>query len=75
MSHAEKEQRNLAAAQLRTRERHLNVPRRHKEPLTLPDGSTVQIGLGLFAENSRRRHADIPAERAAQLTELGMRWE
>ncbi|MEU9048664.1 MULTISPECIES: helicase associated domain-containing protein [unclassified Kitasatospora] len=68
--------RNLAAAaQYRAREGHLNVPRKHKEPLVLADGSTVQIGLGLFVENSRRRRADIPADRAARLTELGMRWE
>ncbi|WP_407913787.1 helicase associated domain-containing protein [Kitasatospora sp. NE20-6] len=68
VSHAEKEQRNLAAAQYRAREGHLNAPRKHKEPLVLADGTTVQISLGLFI-------ADIPAERAARLTTLGMRWE
>jgi len=73
---AEKERRNLAAAaQYRAREGHLNVPRRHKEPLVLTDGSTVQIGLGLFVENSRRRRGDIPAERTQRLTQLGIRWE
>ncbi|MFJ7280226.1 helicase associated domain-containing protein [Kitasatospora sp. NPDC098663] len=75
VTHAEKEQRNLAAAQYRAREGHLDVPRKHKEPLVLADGSTVQIGLGLFIANSRSRRADIPAERAARLTELGIRWE
>ncbi|MFJ4598083.1 MULTISPECIES: Helicase associated domain protein [unclassified Kitasatospora] len=80
VSHAEKEARNLAAAtQYREREGHLNVPRKHKEPLVLDDGTddgtTVQISLGLFIANSRSRRADIPAERAARLTELGMRWE
>lgn len=76
VSHAEKEQRNLAAAaQYRAREGHLNVPRKHKEQLVLADGSTVQIGLGLFVDNSRRRRADIPTARAARLTELGMRWQ
>ncbi|MDH6115686.1 hypothetical protein P3T36_007662 [Kitasatospora sp. MAP12-15] len=76
VTHAEKERRNLAAAaQFRAREGHLTAPRKHKESLALPDGSTVLLGLGLFLENSRRRRGDIPAERAARLTELGMRWE
>ncbi|MFJ9448262.1 Helicase associated domain protein [Kitasatospora sp. NPDC101235] len=80
VSHAEKERRNLAAAaQYREREGHLNVPRKHKEPLVVDDGTdggtTVLISLGLFIANSRSRRADIPAERAARLTELGMRWE
>ncbi|MFI6850650.1 helicase associated domain-containing protein [Kitasatospora sp. NPDC050467] len=76
VSHAEKEQRNLAAAaQYREREGHLNVPRKHKEPLRLADGTTVDVSLGLFITNSRSRRADIPTERAQHLTELGMRWE
>ncbi|WP_224284223.1 DEAD/DEAH box helicase [Streptomyces sp. LS1784] len=75
VSHAEKEQRNLAAAaQYREREGHLNVPRAHKEPLVLADGTTAQISLGLFIANSRSRRADIPTERAARLTGLGIRW-
>lgn len=41
----------------------------------LDDGSTVEVGLGLFVANSRSRRADIPTDRAAQLTELGMRWK
>ncbi|MEU9047999.1 MULTISPECIES: helicase [unclassified Kitasatospora] len=45
------------------------------QPLLLDDGTTVQISLGLFVANSRARRADIPTERAARLTELGMRWE
>ncbi|MER6401494.1 Helicase associated domain protein [Kitasatospora sp. NPDC001603] len=76
VSHAEKEQRNLAAAaQYREREGHLNVPRKHKETLLLADGTTAEISLGLFIANSRSRRAAIPAARAARLTELGMRWE
>ncbi|MET9183538.1 hypothetical protein ABZX88_35815 [Kitasatospora aureofaciens] len=51
------------------------MPRKHKEPLELADGTTVQISLGLFIANSRSRRATIPTERAARLTELGMRWE
>ncbi|WP_329611638.1 helicase associated domain-containing protein [Kitasatospora herbaricolor] len=76
MSHAENERRNLAAAaQYRAHESHLNVPRKHKETLVLDGGSTVEVSLGLFIANSRSRRADIPAERAARLTELGMRWQ
>nr|BEK71248.1 hypothetical protein KPHV_84750 [Kitasatospora purpeofusca] len=80
VSHAEKEQRNLAAAaQYREREGHLNVPRKHKETLVVDDGTdedtVVEISLGLFIANSRSRRADIPAARAARLTELGIRWE
>ncbi|KQV16031.1 hypothetical protein ASE03_32620 [Kitasatospora sp. Root187] len=76
VSHAEKERRNLAAAtQYREREGNLNVGRKHKEPLALADGSTVEVSLGLFISNSRTRRATIPAARAARLTELGMRWE
>ncbi|WP_073923997.1 DEAD/DEAH box helicase [Streptomyces sp. CB03911] len=76
VSHAEKEQRNLAAAaQYREREGHLNAPRKHKEQLTLADGTTVEVSLGLFIANSRSRRDDIPAARAARLTELGMRWK
>ncbi|MFJ4598232.1 MULTISPECIES: Helicase associated domain protein [unclassified Kitasatospora] len=74
--HAEKERRNLlAAAQYREREGHLNVPRKHPERLVLDDGTVVEVSLGLFIANSRLRRATIPAERAARLTELGMRWE
>ncbi|WP_033819505.1 helicase associated domain-containing protein, partial [Kitasatospora sp. MBT63] len=78
--HAEKEQRNLAAAaQYREREGNLNVPRKHKEPLLLDtegggEPTEVVVALGLFVANSRLRRTTIPAERAARLTELGMRW-
>ncbi|MFJ2781599.1 Helicase associated domain protein [Kitasatospora sp. NPDC087315] len=76
VTHAEKEQRNLAtAAQYREREGNLNVPRKHKETLLLADGTTVEVSLGLFIANSRSRRAAVPAARAARLTELGMRWE
>lgn len=76
VSWAEKESRNLAAAaQYREREGHINAPRSHKKDLVLDDGTTIRISLGLFLANSRSRKAGIPAERAARLTELGMRWE
>jgi len=75
VSHAEKERRNLAAAaQYREREGHLNAPRNHREPIVLDDGTTELVGLGLFLANSKRRKGNIPPERAARLTELGMRW-
>ena len=75
--HVEKEHRNLlAAAQYRAREGHLNTPRGHKETIVLDDdGTTELVSLGIFLANSRRRKADIPPERAARLTELGMRWQ
>jgi superfamily II DNA or RNA helicase len=74
--HAEKERRNLiAAGQYREREGNLDVPRKHREAITLDDGSVEEVGLGLFIANSRTRKATIPAERAARLSELGMRWE
>ena len=75
MTHAEKERRNLAAAQYRDQEGHLNAPRKRKETLVLDDGSTVGVSLGLFVANSRSRRSDLPAARAERLTELGMRWE
>ncbi|MGK4586122.1 Helicase associated domain protein [Kitasatospora sp. HPMI-4] len=80
VSHAEKEQRNLAAAaQYYQRTGNLDVPRGHRETLVLgnpsrPDG-IVEISLGLFIANSRSRKATIPAERRQRLTELGMRWQ
>ncbi|NEA60367.1 DEAD/DEAH box helicase family protein [Streptomyces sp. SID13666] len=83
--HAQKEARNLAAAaQYQAREGHLNVPRNHQEQLLLDDAGAsdpgtevtgVTVALGLFIANSRARKATIPAERAARLTELGMRWQ
>ena len=76
VSHAEKERRNLAAAaQYRERTGNLNVGRQHREELALDDGTVVEVSLGLFISNSRLRRATIPAERAARLTELGMRWQ
>ncbi len=53
----------------------MNVPRKHPERLVLDDGTVVEVSLGLFIANSRLRRATIPAERAARLTELGIRWE
>ncbi|MFF7590310.1 hypothetical protein ACFZCK_22735 [Kitasatospora purpeofusca] len=59
--HAEKEQRNLAAAA------------QFRGLLVLADGTTVVVGLGLFIANRRSRRADVPAAHAERLTELGMR--
>ncbi|MFD8598152.1 helicase associated domain-containing protein [Kitasatospora sp. NPDC059646] len=68
----------MAAAQYRAREGHLNVPRSHREPLTLNNDTgtgdtTVEISLGLFIANTRNRRNTIPATRAQHLTQLGMR--
>ena len=61
---------NLAAAkQYREREGHLNVPRKHLENV---DGTEYK--LGYWIANARAKKANLTAERAAQLTELGMRW-
>lgn len=70
LSNDEKWQLNIAAArQYHGREGHLNVPRRHTEPV---DGHTVS--LGVFVNNTRARRATLPEQRAAALDELGMRW-
>ncbi len=67
---ADKWAANLAAAkQYREREGHLNVPRKHLENV---DGTEYK--LGYWIANARAKKANLTAERAAQLTELGMRW-
>ncbi|WP_084725524.1 DEAD/DEAH box helicase [Streptacidiphilus melanogenes] len=76
VSHAEKERRNLLAAEkFRAREGHLNAPRGHKEEIVLDDGTTELVSLGLYLTNTRNRRASIPTERAARLTQLDMRWQ
>lgn len=78
---------NLAAArQYRSREGHLNVPRKHVEELpaedagpaasgreTTPEG-TVPVALGMWVANVRRRATKLTAERRGDLDQLGMRW-
>ncbi|MDG4859640.1 Helicase associated domain protein [Streptomyces sp. T-3] len=75
---------NLAAArQYRAREGHLNVPRKHIERMetdgTLRGAQTaaegvVEVKLGMWVDNARRRAAKLTTERHADLDQLGMRW-
>ncbi|WP_329404385.1 DEAD/DEAH box helicase [Streptomyces melanogenes] len=78
---------NLTAArQYHAREGHLNVPRKHIERLKRPEpghGPTgpqaggdgpVEVKLGTFLDNTRRRAAKLPTQRRAELDALGMRW-
>ncbi|MGW3289776.1 helicase associated domain-containing protein [Streptomyces sp. NPDC001002] len=61
---------NLAAArQFHAREGHLRPTRGHVEHV---DG--VDVRLGSFLDNTRRRADKLPPERRAALDELGMRW-
>ncbi|MGD6748510.1 Helicase associated domain protein [Streptomyces sp. BH106] len=78
---------NLAAArQYRSREGHLNVPRKHVEEVpvdeagpaatgreTTPEG-TVPVALGQWVSNTRRRADTLTEQRRTELDELGMRW-
>ncbi|MFK8906241.1 Helicase associated domain protein [Streptomyces sp. YS-3] len=78
---------NLTAArQYHTREGHLNVPRNHVERLERPEsgdsmaglpagsGGHVEVKLGMFLDNTRRRAAKLPAQRRNDLDALDMRW-
>ncbi|GAA2495781.1 DEAD/DEAH box helicase [Streptomyces thermolineatus] len=75
-SHADKFATNLAAArQYHAREGHLQAPRKHIEVLDGADGGEGQeVKLGVWVANQRSRRARLPAERAAALDALGMRW-
>ncbi|MEC4020518.1 DEAD/DEAH box helicase [Streptomyces sp. H27-D2] len=71
-----------AAQQFHTRERHLNVPRKHVEHLEPAlegagrPGSeeTVAVKLGTFLDNTRRRADKLTDQRRTDLDALGMRW-
>ncbi|WP_371656816.1 MULTISPECIES: hypothetical protein [unclassified Streptomyces] len=64
----------------------MNVPRKHVERLKRPetgDGPTglqaggdspVEVKLGTFLDNTRRRAAKLSVERRADLNALDMRW-
>lgn len=58
-----------AARQFHARERHLRVPRTHVERV-----GGRELRLGSWIANQRSRAASLGEERAAALTELGMRW-
>ncbi|SHN38124.1 DEAD/DEAH box helicase [Actinacidiphila paucisporea] len=63
-----------ATRQFHAREGHLQVPRKHIERLTEPDGSVTEIKLGMFVDNCRRRAEKLGDDRRAELDALGMRW-
>ncbi|GGP96215.1 helicase associated domain-containing protein [Streptomyces melanogenes] len=74
---------NLQAARaFHAREGHLNVPRKHVEPLERPSAVDARTGtaepaevkLGMFLDNTRRRAAKLTEQRRADLNQLGMRW-
>ncbi|MGR6975080.1 Helicase associated domain protein [Streptomyces cynarae] len=79
-SQAEKWALHLAAArQFYERERHLRVPRKHIETITVGgDGGEGQeqreLRLGAWISNQRSRAATLAPERVEQLSAIGMRW-
>ncbi|MFD4034728.1 Helicase associated domain protein [Streptomyces sp. NPDC058637] len=66
-----------AARQFYERERHLRVPRKHIERLTV-NGSEGQeerkLRLGAWVGNQRSRVATLTPERVELLSAIGMRW-
>ncbi|MBT2611414.1 Helicase associated domain protein [Streptomyces sp. ISL-87] len=85
MSQADKWTLNLTAAtQYHQRQGHLNVPRKHVEPVPVDDGGLPasdtpqrqirEVKLGAFVSNARNRKASLTTERIAQLDAIAMRW-
>ncbi|MFD3549317.1 helicase associated domain-containing protein [Streptomyces sp. NPDC058655] len=75
-SQADKRAMHYAAAeQFFAREGHLTVPRKHVETITLGgDGQAqrdVQLKLGTWVDNQRRRAATLTPERMEQLSRSG----
>ncbi|CAM5353042.1 helicase [Streptomyces canarius] len=62
-----------AARQYHDREGHLRPARKHIERLDV-DGEAVDIKLGMFLDNTRRRADKLTPERRDALNQLGMRW-
>ncbi|MFF5553627.1 hypothetical protein [Streptomyces olivaceoviridis] len=48
--------------------------RKHNERLDV-DGEAVDIKLGTFLDNTRRRADKLTPDRRAELDQLGMRWQ
>lgn len=63
-----------AARQFHARKGHLQVPRKHIERTTGPDGTVTETKLGTWLDNTRRRADKLSPERRAELAALGMRW-
>ncbi|MGW5498969.1 helicase associated domain-containing protein, partial [Streptomyces olivaceoviridis] len=62
-----------AAQQFHAREGHLRPARKHLERLYV-DGVEVDIKLGTWLDNTRRRADKLTPDRRAELDQLGMRW-
>ncbi|MET8771790.1 Helicase associated domain protein [Streptomyces sp. NPDC004658] len=62
-----------AARQFHAREGHLRPARKHVERLDV-DGVEVDIKLGTWLDNTRRRADKLTPERRDALDQLGMRW-
>ncbi|MFE1198545.1 Helicase associated domain protein [Streptomyces olivaceoviridis] len=62
-----------AAQQFHAREGHLRPARKHLERLYV-DGVEVDIKLGTWLDNTRRRADKLTPERRDALDQLGMRW-
>ncbi|MEV5386229.1 Helicase associated domain protein [Streptomyces sp. NPDC052721] len=62
-----------AARQFHAREGHLRPARKHIERLDA-DGQPVDIKLGTWLDNTRRRTDKLTPERRTELDQLGMRW-
>ncbi|MBG7704935.1 helicase associated domain-containing protein, partial [Streptomyces sp. MC1] len=62
-----------AARQYHDREGHLRPARKHIERVDV-DGRPVDIRLGTWLDNTRRRADKLTPERRAELDRLGMRW-
>ncbi|MFE9359568.1 Helicase associated domain protein [Streptomyces olivaceoviridis] len=63
-----------AARQYHAREGHLRPGRKHIERLDI-DGEAVDIKLGTFLDNTRRRADKLTPDRRSELDQLGMRWQ
>ncbi|WP_406368323.1 helicase associated domain-containing protein [Streptomyces sp. NBC_00647] len=63
-----------AARQFHAREGHLRVPRKYVEELAGEDGEGVELKLGGWLDDTRRRADKLTPERRAELDALGMRW-
>ncbi|WP_420716592.1 Helicase associated domain protein [Streptomyces sp. H27-H1] len=72
---------HASAAQYFEREGHLTIPRKHVETITLGGDSSedqaqrdVELKLGMWVHNQRRRAATLTPQRVELLSRVGMRW-